>query len=102
MQKLSPILAKGHKYWHYCPACESIHGYDDRWKWNGNIDRPSFTPSMKMTWSHWEGEEPPKENCCHYFVTDGQIIYCGDCTHELVGKTIPMPVIPDNYFLGDY
>lgn len=27
---------------------------------------------------------------CHLFVTNGQIIYCGDCPHDLAGKTVDM------------
>ena len=34
----------------------------------------------------------PSEKC-HLFVTDGKIIYCGDCTHELSGQTVDLPNI---------
>jgi len=28
--------------------------------------------------------------CCHSFITDGQIKFLGDCTHELAGQTVAL------------
>jgi len=103
-QPLGKYLVKGEKYYkdrilHYCPACDELHPYavdkpfsnGHQWTFNNNLEKPSFYPSMNMT-IH---SKPPRT--CHYFVTDGQIIYCGDCTHEYSGKTIPLPEIPEKY-----
>jgi hypothetical protein len=30
------------------------------------------------------------ERRCHFIITNGQINYCGDCTHDLAGKSLPM------------
>lgn len=55
------------------------------WDFNGDLERPTFTPSLKNT---GEGE------VCHLFVTAGQIEYCPDCTHALAGQTVPMLPYP--------
>jgi hypothetical protein len=31
---------------------------------------------------------------CHFFVTDGEIEFCGDSTHALSGKNVQLPEIP--------
>lgn len=62
--------------------------FDKRWSFNGDFERPTFWPSMLMTY--------PKENeetghvREHFFVTDGYIHYLSDCHHEMAGKTVEM------------
>lgn len=47
------------------------------------MDRPSFQPSVK-----YDGAE----GICHFYVTDGQIKFCTDCTaHKLSGQTLDLP-----------
>jgi hypothetical protein len=80
-------------YAFWCPGRKEPHHYITwsemrpgfiPWSFNGNEQCPSFTPSLKRT-------TPWRDNsCCHMFVTDGMIQYCGDCKHELAGKTVPM------------
>ncbi len=77
-------------YTFYCPGCKREHTYsvhEQGWKFNGNMIRPSFTPSLL---NREFDEENKVKSICHLFVTDGNIIYCGDCTHELTGKTLPL------------
>ena len=31
---------------HYCPGCKSHHLFDERWTFNGDQEKPTFTPSM--------------------------------------------------------
>lgn len=95
---------------HWCPGCEEVHTYrtdgepaHPKWTFNGNPEKPSFTPSMLIRWGNKvPGYEAKYKNggACHYFITDGKIIYCGDCTHALVGKTADLPVWP--YPAGAY
>jgi hypothetical protein len=33
---------------------------------------------------------------CHVFVENGKIRFLDDCTHELAGKTVDIPVWPTN------
>lgn len=83
-------------YAHYCPGCKTSHDYavdapfrnGAQWTFNGDAERPTFSPSMKIEWG-MGGDRPNK--VCHYFVTDGQIAYCPDSTHELSGQTVLLP-----------
>ena len=77
----------------YCPGCGHYHSYIIEsqkrpcWQWNGSMDKPTFTPSLL---NHIPARDSMPEHRCHLFVTDGQIRYCGDCTHELAGQTVEM------------
>ncbi len=51
-----------------CPACGYGHMFDSRWSWNGNMEKPTFRPSM-LTNSKYHSEHAPR---CHSFVTDGK------------------------------
>jgi hypothetical protein len=78
----------------WCPGCKCAHGvWTSRknsmnaiWTFNGNMDSPTFAPSILIKHNFVGG----KETCCHTFVRDGKIEFLGDCTHEFAGKTIPM------------
>ena len=73
-------------YWFvYCPGCKQDHlipkaklGHP-MWDFNGDTNNPTFTPSVKITALY--------NYCCHFNITNGQIILHGDCTHELRGQT---------------
>jgi len=95
-----------------CPGCGHTHIFDQRWTFNGNIDKPTFKPSML---SRWVDTPSPlvhddngnlvkgpdgrvlgaKDMVCHSFVTDGMIQFLSDCTHELVGQTVELKNIED-------
>ncbi|WP_298357471.1 DUF6527 family protein [Rhodoblastus sp.] len=76
-----------------CPGCKNRHVLTVRpapppsWEFNGDYDRPTFRPSILVSLP--ADDEFPAE-VCHSFVTDGQIHFLGDCTHELAGKTVPL------------
>lgn len=113
MGQVSPYLRRVEGgYAHWCPACEEMHVIFDRWQFNGNVQCPTFTPSVKITGKktvkvngRWTGEwvrgpdGKALDDCCHYFLTDGQIRFQPDCKHALAGKTVPLPPLPD--FLTD-
>jgi len=70
--------------YYYCPGCKHHHSVPTpRWNWNGSIEFPTVTPSVKHT-------APPTNYCCHYFITDGKFHYCGDCSHSLSGQVVDM------------
>lgn len=74
----------GERLFWYCPGCEYHHAVpvdQGGWQWNRNLERPTLSPSVRHRVNN---------TCCHYFIRDGQIQYCGDCTHELAGQTIAM------------
>lgn len=93
-----------------CPGCEEPHfvrvGVPDRpcWGFNGDFERPTFSPSILVTSGHhvqgwkpgdgcWCGTEDAAFGCsvCHSFVEAGQIRFLSDCTHALAGQTVPLP-----------
>lgn len=39
--------------------------------------------------------ETPISPRCHSFIRNGQWEFLGDCTHPLVGKTVPLEPLPD-------
>ena len=91
--KISSILAKsnGNLYFE-CPACEIPHGincgegHGAMWQWDGNKEKPTFSPSLLVTYSHGD-----KNFVCHSFVRNGKIEYLSDCTHDMAGKTVDIP-----------
>lgn len=98
---------------HWCPGCGETHFIrtDGRgganWSFDGDVDKPTFNPSVKITGKQCEivdGEWTGKwlrdgngvliDMCCHYFLHAGQLQFCGDSTHSLAGKTVPLPELP--------
>ncbi len=91
-------------YSHWCPGCEETHVIPTErldgkehpiWTFNGNLERPDFKPSVRITYDGPDagtGDAPPA--CCHYFINDGAIQFCGDSTHALKGQTVPLPPLP--------
>ena len=99
----------------FCPGCGEYHririegNEHPLWTFNGNYERPTFTPSILVNGvqaeldesGEWTGEwiygadGKPLPQVCHSFVTDGQIQFLGDCTHSLGGQTVPIPDMKD-------
>ena len=69
---------------HYflCPGCKTNHLFEGKWAFNGNMEKPTFTPS------HVNLIDADRQ--CHIFITDGVVHYLSDCTHELAGQSIPL------------
>jgi len=110
----------------WCPGCEEAHGIavrgqtgagDKGWIWDGNVDSPTFSPSILIRSGHYAGHfkpgvdecwctydaaevaagrEPSGFGCsiCHSFVRGGRIEFCSDSTHKLSGQTVPLPDFP--------
>lgn len=94
---------------HYCPACRSGHEIDTEapnasgavWNFDGNVECPTFAPSinMRINTPDMKGyQRGVSSTVCHYFITKGQIIYQGDCTHSMKGRTIDLPEIPPQLY----
>lgn len=82
---------------HWCPGCNEPHGIpipNDKnerkvfWDFNGDMEKPTFSPSVKITLD----KNGPR--ICHYILTGGMLQFCGDSTHALAGKTVPLPDFP--------
>lgn len=103
MSQISPKLRRGTSFYaHWCPGCEGMHVIYDTWGFNGDVNAPTFTPSVKITYSGKDAGEKRDDDdrapakCCHYILTGGVINFCGDCTHPLVGKSVPLPDLPEH------
>lgn len=95
----------------HCPGCNDTHDVEiPRWNWNGSMEAPTFSPSVLVRTGHYcvgvsedvecwctynskhpDNPAPFKCYLCHSFVRGGMIEFLSDCTHELAGKTVPMP-----------
>jgi hypothetical protein len=109
----------GHSHW--CPGCGEMHVVPDSWTFDGNLESPTFSPSVKITGQktvvdergEWTGAwmatdengapverkvflptDTPVPYCCHYVLTAGVIQFGGDCTHAMVGQAVPLPDLP--------
>jgi len=100
MGRLSPILrnVEGGRLMWRCPGCQSAHqiahgaGAGPRWGWNGDVVRPTFTPSVLVRYDGPDaGRDGAPPAVCHSFVVAGQMQFLGDCTHALAGQTVPIP-----------
>lgn len=89
-----------------CPGCGEGHGVKtgpSGWVFNGDGDRPTFSPSVLVTgvqrltgeqlaaYRRGEPLPAPVPVVCHSFVTDGHIQFLSDCTHALAGQTVELP-----------
>lgn len=72
----------------WCPGCDCYHGIKvgvDGWKWNGNYETPTISPSILTL-----GEAK-----CHAYITDGAIKFLGDCSHARAGQTVSLGDVDD-------
>jgi hypothetical protein len=132
MAKVKRVTSNGQFYgWSFkCPGCGDRHTLptegscaktEARWGFNGDVNKPVFTPSLNATCGHFvPGYE--KEHCwctynkeqaelgqplapfvcyrCHSFIgcngaEPGQIIFLGDCTHANANKVMDLPDLED-------
>lgn len=75
-------------YLHWCPGCEMHHRLPDAWKFDGNLEQPTFTPSFRHTFGKGMSQT------CHYVLTAGVLHFCTDSTHAMAGQAVPLPVLP--------
>ena len=100
-------------YYVWCPGCNELHGFRTRapqprsgepsipsWTYNGNPEKPTFTPSLRYL--RHRADYPGCGPHCHIIVTDGKLQFCADCEHKLAGTTIDLlPIIlPDDYMIA--
>jgi len=101
----------------HCPGCDEVHqvttdsSTHPAWQWNGDLVKPTLTPSILVQSGHYAGGaaaerghcycnfkertgKDTKWKCgvCHSFVTDGRIQFLSDCTHPLAGQTVDLPL----------
>jgi len=83
-------------YLFHCPGCGLLHSINTIpnigmpcWTFNGDVDNPTISPSLRVRWEY--GEKGRPEKCCHSFIKDGKIQFLSDCTHELKNQTVEIP-----------
>ena len=100
--------AEGNRVHFWCPGCDEVHGITvGTWAWNGDLDLPTFTPSILIRGNQWPKDEYPEhhkpahsrvapgdDTICHSFVTGGRVQFLSDCTHALAGQTVDLPAWP--------
>ena len=79
-----------------CPACgeHTIAVFipfsnGAKWSFNGDFEKPTFSPSINIHYGASDDGEI-KERRCHFFVADGKITFCGDCTHKFANQTLDL------------
>lgn len=79
-----------------CPGCGIGHsfrvqGEGPKWEFNGDIDNPTFAPSLLVHWPKMDSSGRAYEVRCHSFVRNGRIEFLTDCDHALAGQTVSLP-----------
>lgn len=90
LREAHPDWMKDHglSFLHWCPGCKTTHvinvekpnGQDALWTFDGNMEAPTFSPSINRGPGH-----------CHYFIRAGRIEFQGDSQHTLAGQTVDLP-----------
>lgn len=97
-----------------CPGCGDAHavpveGNGMKWQFNGDLEKPTLSPSLLFRTGHYVPGQENKEHCwctynaehpdekapficsvCHSFIRDGKIEFLSDCTHALAGQTVEL------------
>lgn len=85
----------------WCAGCDEHHQIDTaKWTFNGDLDKPTFSPSY-LTWLDPSPKADPKYGNgkfrdgfrCHSYIREGSIEYLSDCTHKLAGQTVRLKEI---------
>lgn len=102
----------------FCPGCKKYHVLDARWAFNGDLEKPTFSPSgpgktcsLLIRTGHYSQFHKQGDGCwctfkerygydpgfvckqCHSHITDGRIAFLADCSHALRGQTVDLPDI---------
>lgn len=85
---------------HWCSGCQCVHivnlaGDRPRWDWNGDVDKPTLSPSIRVFWP--ANGDKPETTRCHYFLNAGVINYLDDSAEHTLRGLNPLQLIPDDY-----
>lgn len=89
MNRIIPVITKGNRDKTPC------------WTWNGDVNKPTLKPSILTKGTKtltddeinrvYAGDDIPVTNIiCHTFITNGQVQFLNDCTHEFAGMTVDL------------
>ncbi len=86
----------GYLFW--CPGCEGLHAFHTEnhgdnpvWKFNGDLNNPTFSPSLGVIGTSKKGYD------CHLFLRNGKLQFQKDSKHALAGKTVELPDLPEEW-----
>ena len=91
--------APGESYWFWCVGCDTNHRFVTKnpeggsgpcWTVDGNMDKPTFSPSLLCNRDLTPEHKAAGGHRCHLFLRAGMLQYLNDCTHDLSGKTVPV------------
>lgn len=112
------------RYIFRCPGCKMIHEIPTKspqyngaqWGFDGNVNAPTFSPSLFVRSGHYVPGQSHQETCwctyakehpeekhvpkcvvCHSFIRGGNIQFLGDCSHELAGQTVALPELSEEF-----
>lgn len=101
---MQAVILRNSNLLYKCPNCghHSIpvvagRKVEGSWEWNGDLVSPTISPSVLHSYpASFYAEHPnaPKY-ICHYFIRNGCIQFCDDCTHDKRGQTIPLEQFSD-------
>lgn len=98
MAKFVKMLGREDSYLFECAACLNSHwvNFDQKetpcWFFvNRDIDSPTVTPSIRVSFTYLNDQDVELTNTCHFFIKNGMQEFCGDCTHELANQTVEIP-----------
>lgn len=118
MTQLGPYFRKAgdDRLLYWCEGCRTAHQVKiagpGAWGFNGDYERPTFTPSVLVTSGHYMPGHDPSKGCycnkpppdgaawgfacrrCHTFIRGGIVEFLSDCTHALAGQSRPMAPLP--------
>lgn len=103
MSQVSAVLRRGQgRFFHWCPSCKEMHPLPDGWAFDGNVEKPTFSPSFKHTSVQWAdgvdeqgiGLGEKQDRVCHYIITSGRIHFCSDSWHGR-SDVVDMPHLPE-------
>src|SRR5438105_2357381 len=93
--KLRSVQGQLFAFW--CPGCDGAHGVPAGrgWTWNGDIEKPTVSPSLKISSGHYVDRHMPGSPCwctynaehpeqpapfrcgrCHLHIVNGMIQFC--------------------------
>lgn len=70
-------------YIFFCAGCCDVHTVGTNWKFNGDMESPTFSPSVLVVGGSLGIR-------CHSFIEDGKIRFLKDCNHSLAGQTVEL------------
>lgn len=77
------VIERVNSFWiFWCPGCKENHYINDNWTFDGNVEKPTISPSVRVS--------QDGNTLCHLFISAGKIRYLPDCIHELKNQTVDM------------